>query len=182
MPARTPRASAVRSAAASDASALETATLILEVVPAVMDAVRQAMRRQTGDRLTIPQFRALNLLARLPRSSVRELADFLGVTLPTASALVDRLTRAGWVDVQTDAADRRRNLLALTRSGWSLWQTIASDAHADLARTLSGVGQDHRLRVLAGLKVLRDLFPSVQPEPPQAVRPLPPPARRLARS
>lgn len=164
------RATAPAPAPEADAAALEGASLVLEVVPAVMDALRQAMRRQAGDRLTVPQFRALNHLSRVPGTSIRELAEFLGVTLPTASALVDRLAKAGWVAAETDAEDRRRNLLQLTRSGWALWQTIARDAHADLARTLSSAGPRQREQVLAGLQVLRDLFPTVRP-PPAASNP-----------
>jgi DNA-binding MarR family transcriptional regulator len=88
---------------------LDCAQAVLEVMPAVMDAMRGAMRLQVGEPLTVPQFRCLNFIAQRPGSSVSAVAAFLGVTLPTASVMVDRLVRAGAVAPRTAAADRRRS-------------------------------------------------------------------------
>ena len=69
---------------------------VLDVLPDAMDAIRSGMRSQLDTRLSVPQFRCLNFVDRQPGCSLGELAAFLGVTMPTASAMVDRLVRAGY--------------------------------------------------------------------------------------
>jgi DNA-binding MarR family transcriptional regulator len=78
------------------------------VLPGVMDAMRQAMRAQLDGPLTVPQFRGLNFIDHHPGCSVSALAGFLGVTLATASAMADRLVRAGYLQSQDGRSDRRR--------------------------------------------------------------------------
>ena len=96
---------------APDASAAECAAQLIAVVPGVMDALRASMRSNIGDALSVPQFRCLGFIARNPACSVSDVAAFLGVTMPTASAMVDRLVRAAHVVAVTSSADRRRTEL-----------------------------------------------------------------------
>src|SRR4030095_7700557 len=72
----------------------ECAAAVLDTVPAVMDALRAATRQHVGEQMSVPQFRCLHFVSREPRCSISDVAAFLGVTLPTASAMVDRLARA----------------------------------------------------------------------------------------
>jgi DNA-binding MarR family transcriptional regulator len=131
---------------------------VLQVIPAVMDALRNAMRHHVGDQLSVPQFRCLNFIAHAPGASVSAVAAFLGVTLPTASTMVDRLVRAGAVEPQVSPDDRRRSQLRLTDAGATQLAEIRLGARAELAQVLvSRSGGD--LRTLhAGLAVLREVF------------------------
>jgi DNA-binding MarR family transcriptional regulator len=72
--------------------------------------------RAPGD-LTVPQLRALLHVRRRPGEGLSPLADHLGMSAPAASALVDRLVRAGLVDRAADPAERRRIQLRLTAEG-----------------------------------------------------------------
>jgi len=140
--------------------AADSAAEVLDVVPAVMDALRHAMRSHVGDQLSVPQFRCLNFIGHQPGASVSAVAAFLGVTLPTASAMVDRLVRAGAVEPRTAADDRRRSQLHLTDAGAAQLAQIRVGARAELAEVLAGRSAEE-LRVLhAGLAVLRDVFVS----------------------
>jgi DNA-binding MarR family transcriptional regulator len=131
---------------------------VLEVVPALMDVLRTAMRRQVGDQLSVPQFRCLNFIARHPGGSIGAAAAFLGVAMPTASVMVDRLVRAGAVEPRTSAADRRRAELFVTEAGRALLTEIRRGAHDELARVLSARTPQELSQVQAGLSVLRQAF------------------------
>ncbi|WP_374565361.1 MarR family winged helix-turn-helix transcriptional regulator [Ideonella sp.] len=131
---------------------------MLEVIPAVMDALRNAMRHHVGDQLSVPQFRCLNFIAQQPGASVSAVAAFLGVALPTASAMVDRLVRAGAVEPRTAADDRRRSQLHLTAAGADQLAQIRLGARAELAQVLASRSADELRTLSAGLAVLRQVF------------------------
>lgn len=131
---------------------------VLDTVPAVMDALRGAMRAHVGDQLSVPQFRCLNFVAHKPGASIGDVAAFLGVTMPTASAMVDRLVRAGSVWPDTDPQDRRRSRLQVTDAGRAQLRDIRSGAHSDLARTLAARSADELRALQAGIDVLRLAF------------------------
>lgn len=143
---------------ASTASVGDSASEVLEVIPAVMDALRNAMRNHVGDQLSVPQFRCLNFIAQQPGASVSAVAAFLGVALPTASAMVDRLVRAGAVEPRTAADDRRRSQLHLTAAGAAQLAQIRLGARAELAQVLASRSADELRTLNAGLAVLRQVF------------------------
>ncbi len=143
---------------------LDCADAVLDVMPLVMDAMRGAMRQQVGEQLSVPQFRCLNFIAHEPGCSVSAVAAFLGVTLPTASALVDRLAKAGAVAPATAEADRRRSELQLTRGGRALLRQIRRGARAEFARALAGCSGDDLQALQAGLALLQRAFRSTRPD------------------
>lgn len=151
---REPGPSALRSQAEACAGA------VLEVVPAVMDALRAAMRRHVGEQLSVPQFRCLNFIAMEPGCSVSAVAGFLGVTLPTASAMVGRLVQAGAVSSRADPGDRRCMRLRLTAAGRAQLQQIRRGARDDLAAALAHHGAAELQDLQRGLQSLREAFQS----------------------
>jgi len=130
----------------------------MDVVPQVMDALRMAMRQHVGEQLSVPQFRCLAFVAREPGVSIGTVANFLGVTMPTASAMVDRLMRAGQMASRTSSADRRRLELELTPAGRALLRRIRRDAQSELAQSLASHGEHDLQKVREGLAVLRNAF------------------------
>lgn len=145
-------------AGAPPALARACADQVLDVVPGVMDAMRAAMRLHVGDQLSVPQFRALVFIGRTPGASVGAVAAFLGVTMPTASAMVDRLVRAGAVQHSADPADRRRHQIHLTPAGRAQLQALRRQAREDFARTLAGHEAEDLRTLQAGLAVLHKVF------------------------
>jgi len=67
--------------------------------------------------VTMAQMRVLMLLAAGAETRMSELAGALGVSLSTASGLVDRLVESHLVGRHTDIADRRQVLVSLTGDG-----------------------------------------------------------------
>ena len=88
--------------------------------------------------LTFTQLRALFVLA--PQSQrVSDLANALGMSLASASALSDRLVRQGLVTRRPDASDRRSVLLQLTATG---------------ARTLRRIDRAQTIRMTRAIRLM----------------------------
>ncbi len=141
-----------------DASAAECAAQLIAVVPGVMDALRASMRSNIGDALSVPQFRCLGFIARNPACSVSDVAAFLGVTMPTASAMVDRLVRAAHVVAVTSSADRRRTELRVNAPGKALLDRIRAGARRDMAAALGGADAADLAAVQQALTLLHRVF------------------------
>lgn len=147
------------------------AALTLETIPLVMRAIRTLMRAGAGTELkdlTVPQFRALGFIDRNRGTSLKAVADHLGMSMPGASRLIDALVQRNLVE-RTLAADRRYVTLNLLPAG--------EDERA-IARQRTQQGLDARFKRLTpaertllakALPVLRDLFgddaPSQTQEP-----------------
>lgn len=142
----------------------DCARRLLEVLPSAMDLLRSAMRSHVGEQISVPQFRALNFVARPPGCTVGELAAFIGVTMPTASALADRLARAGWLQAQPDPQDRRRSRLQATAAGHGQLGQIARGARGELAARLAGCSAGELATLESGLEVLQRLSRSATTE------------------
>jgi DNA-binding MarR family transcriptional regulator len=67
--------------------------------------------------LTMAQFRALLVLAHEAPLAIGALGEKLGVGLPAASRIVDRMVTDGLVERSDDPADRRRALVRLAPQG-----------------------------------------------------------------
>jgi DNA-binding MarR family transcriptional regulator len=131
---------------------------VLDVLPAVMNALRSGMRARIGEGLTVPQFRCLAFVERSAGASITEVAGFLGVSLATASALVDRLVRGGYVLAGTAAEDRRRSRLHLSGSGRALLKRMRRGAQRELASALATRSSAELASLMNGLAVLRATF------------------------
>ncbi len=145
-------------AAAATSEALDAAAALLVAMPHVMDAFRVAMRHQLDESLSVPHFRALRFVADRRGSSISELAAFLGVTLPTASAMVDRLVKSGHARARVAADDRRRVELAATRAGTTLLERIRRAAQRELAGELGAFDPEELACVLRAMNLLQRSF------------------------
>ena len=138
------------------------AARVMGVLPGVMDAMRLAMRAQLDGPLTVPQFRGLNFIEGHPGCSVSALAGFLGVTLATASAMADRLVRAGYLQSRDCCTDRRRSELLLCTLGKAVLERMRQQTQSDLARSLQGRTPQELTALVDGLGVLEAAFRLVE--------------------
>jgi DNA-binding MarR family transcriptional regulator len=116
------------------------------------------MRAARQHDLSVPQFRTLAFLSRHPGSSLSAAAEFIGLTLPTMSVLIEGLVQRGLVDRVPDRIDRRRVLLSLTAAG-ELQHTNALEGAATwLVEVLKPLDAIEREGVVQALQVLRPLF------------------------
>lgn len=63
------------------------------------------------------QVRALLYLEEKGTSTVGQIAEWLGLSEPSASQLVDRLVRSGYAERSQDPSDRRRALVRPSKAG-----------------------------------------------------------------
>ena len=70
--------------------------------------------------LSMAQFRTLLTIDHAQPATISELARLMGVGLPAASHIVDRLVNLGLVERYEDLADRRRTLTQLSPAGQQL--------------------------------------------------------------
>jgi len=131
---------------------------ILEVVPLVMQALRTEMRSHRGPELSVPHFRVLAYLNRNEGASLSDVADYVGLRLPSMSTLVDGLVTRGLVSREPSPKDRRRIALCLTARGRATLAAARRATHAGLARLLTALSNEDQATVVAAMHALRPLF------------------------
>jgi DNA-binding MarR family transcriptional regulator len=115
-------------------------------------------------RLSVVQLRALTVLRRFGVGNLGQLAAGMGVTLSTASRLVDRLVTAGLVDRQPSPRSRRELALVVTDLGSELLERYDDLRLHELRGLLDRLPPDRRPEVVAALGELTDV-PAPVPVP-----------------
>lgn len=141
-----------------DATAQETAVELLDVVPRVMRTLRAQMRSHRTADLSVPEFRTLGFLDHHPGASLSDVADHIGLTLPSMSKLVDKLVDRKLVTREFDTDDRRRVTLGLTGRGRAILEAARAPTQAYLAEALTALSPAERTTVVQAMRVLRPLF------------------------
>ncbi len=136
----------------------ECAREVLETVPLVMRTVRAEMRRHRTADLSVPQFRALNFLHHQAGASLSQVAEHIGLTLPSVSLLVDGLVERKLILRNTSAADRRRVTLTLTARGQSVLDAAHGATQAALAEKLAALPAKDQMIVIQAMQALHPLF------------------------
>jgi DNA-binding MarR family transcriptional regulator len=131
---------------------------ILEVVPLIMRAIRAEMRSHRTPDLSVPQFRALAYLSHHAGASLSEVAEHIGLTLPSMSKMMDGLVTRQLVTREISASDRRRVTLRLTPLGWATWQSAREAAQAHLSQILAALSATERATVVQTMQALRPIF------------------------
>ncbi len=147
---------------------------LLEVMPLVMQDLRRTMRGHSAPELRVPELRSLAFLGRYPGSNLTDLAEHIGVSLPSMSKMVDTLAYRGFIDRQPDAEDRRRVRLGLTQAGQSVLAAAREAVQAAFTVKLSRLSAQDIDALTQGLRLLRRLFgitPQTANQPTQTARP-----------
>jgi DNA-binding MarR family transcriptional regulator len=147
-------------------TAEDCAALMLDVIPAVMRTIRARMRTDASVELTVVQFRALVRADRGGGASVSEIAEHVGLTLPSASKLVQGLFRRGYLRRSAHQRDRRVSIVTSTPKGHRALESARRAARQHLAGMLRNVGPRRRAQVAAALTAMRPIFVTTAPAPP----------------
>ncbi|MFQ4137995.1 MarR family winged helix-turn-helix transcriptional regulator [Nodosilinea sp. PGN35] len=131
---------------------------IMTVVPGVTRFLRAGIRRHGKPQLSLSQLRVLYFLRRRSQSSLSEVADYLDVTRPTMSAMVERLVQRGLVNRVSNPTERRRIVLTLTAAGEAEMARVYDATLQTVADRLAGLSETQLQQVQAGLAILSDLF------------------------
>jgi MarR family transcriptional regulator for hemolysin len=131
---------------------------LLDVMPLVMQDLRRTMRGHASPDLRVPELRSLAFLRHSPGSNLTDLAEHIGVSLPSMSKLVDTLAYRGFIDRQSDPDDRRRVRLRLTTDGLAVLSVAREAVKTAFAVKLARLDASAIETVTMGLRHLRQLF------------------------
>ena len=148
-------------------SAETLAALLADTVPLVMRTIRADMRKHSGDDLSVPQFRTLMFLRRNPGASISEVAEHIGLTLPSISKMIDRLEARDLIRRFAAPNDRRRTCLELTPLGTATLKAAADASREHLAEKVAALTPEQRAHLIEALHNLRGVFSS-EPTTPGA--------------
>jgi DNA-binding MarR family transcriptional regulator len=115
-------------------------------------AVAARSLSEAGDEVTLPQYRALVVLASQGPQGTAELAAALSVNPSTATRMCDRLVRKGLVRRHRQSGDRRAVRIALTTAGRDLVTEVSRRRRAELARLLGALPAREHEPVIAAFR------------------------------
>ncbi|HMB94875.1 MAG TPA: MarR family transcriptional regulator [Tepidisphaeraceae bacterium] len=115
------------------------------------------MRSHRGG-LSVPQFRTLVLLESSPTKNLSAVAEFLGVSLPTASRMVTCMVRKGFVHRRECPNDRRQVELVLTSRGAAIMEKSRRATQQEIARELQSLDQTDRDAIFRAMRMLQIVF------------------------
>jgi DNA-binding MarR family transcriptional regulator len=131
-------------------------------VDPVVDAVIAASRAlvavaarsvaASGEEVTLPQYRALVILASRGPQRVADLAAALDVNPSTATRMCDRLVRKRLVRRHRSASDRRSVQVVLSESGRRLIDEVSRYRRRDVSRIVRRMPQASRTQVVEALR------------------------------
>ncbi|HUC86951.1 MAG TPA: MarR family transcriptional regulator [Candidatus Saccharimonadales bacterium] len=109
----------------------QSPTSIQEEIINLAYQIARQMRKQFSshldaklhEKISSYQIHALYTLTQRS-ATMGELAEEMNISLPSATALVDRLVRSGWVERQPDPTDRRIIRLTITEHGGKLCEAM----------------------------------------------------------
>ena len=137
----------------------------MEVVPRVMQHIRIEMRSHRTLGLSVPELRTLIYLYRNEGVSLSEVAERIGLKLPSMSKTVEALVTRKLVIRRALANDRRYISLRLSSQGLAELKRTRQITEARLAEALSALLPEQQARVIEALKMLGQVF---TPEAPPA--------------
>ena len=125
--------------------------------------VEERMLRNTKNNdLSICDMHMLECVSQSPRkeATISEIAQALGITLPTVTVAVKRLQQKGYVTKQRDASDGRVMQVALTPQGKKM-DAAHRYFHENMVRTIvRDMEPDELSSLMSALARLNDFFES----------------------
>ena len=142
-------------------SAQDCAHEVLEVVMLILRIIRTVIRSGRAPDLSVQQFRSLFFLNLQPGSTLSDMAENIGLTLPSMSKMIDNLVARELVTRHMCPTDRRRIRLMLTASGKALIDQALLAVQSALAERLTDLPAGERTAIARTMQTLR---PIITPE------------------
>jgi DNA-binding MarR family transcriptional regulator len=130
----------------------ESATDLLVTASRALVAIAAKSLAQVEDQVTLPQYRALVILASRGRLRPVDLADALDVSPSTATRMCDRLVRKELVERVHSDNDRREVELRLSADGRSLVSEVSNRRRRDVRRVLSRMPIEQQRQLIEALQ------------------------------
>ncbi|GGZ32514.1 MarR family winged helix-turn-helix transcriptional regulator [Streptomyces poonensis] len=108
------------------------------------------------ERVTLPQFRMLVVLAARGPTKLVVLAEQLQVAPSTAMRMVDRLIAAGLADRQVNPGNRRETLLRLTEEGRRTVEDVMARRRTEIAGVVQRLEPRQRVALVEALAAFNE--------------------------
>jgi DNA-binding MarR family transcriptional regulator len=145
-----------------DAEDVEAVTAAVLTASRLLVSVSARSLGAAGERVTLPQFRMLVVLAGRAESKLVTLAERLAVNPSTAMRMVDRLTAAGLVSREVNPESRREVLLRLTPAGRLIVDQVTMNRRKEIAAIVARMPPGQRTGLVTALRA----FSEAGGEPP----------------
>jgi DNA-binding MarR family transcriptional regulator len=146
-------------------SGKDLAALLMDVVPLIMRYIRTEMRSRRMRGLSVPQFRSLIFLRRNEGSSLSEVANHIGLTLPSASKVIEVLVTRKLVARTELRNDRRYSSLKLTKLGQTTLLQAQRGTEAGLAERLDALSPARQKMAVETMRALSYIFKPTEKSP-----------------
>ncbi|MBC7246971.1 MAG: MarR family transcriptional regulator [Actinobacteria bacterium] len=123
---------------------------ILNAARIMVNILAEALLREGGEQITVPQFRILDMVANLTGKPA-EIARMLSVSPPAVTFLLERLEAKGLLRREPLTSDRRRVEVALTEEGADLVRRVNTRRRRLLQSILRRMDDPARDRLASSL-------------------------------
>ncbi len=143
------------------------------LVDATMQAIHQIARsvyalsssHPTLAERTPAQIRALGFLSRTRTQTVGELAEAMGVTISTASGLVDKLVDEQLAERSTNPDDRRQVLIRLAPAAAEMQTELRAIRRRQVLTAVDALEPNQRDCFLESIQAIADALTEIDPLP-----------------
>lgn len=141
--------------AAAAPSTTKVADAVLTASRALVGVAARSLAGRVED-ITMPQFRALVVLAEGGPLRPVDLASALGTSSSTVTRLCDRLVKKDLIARRRTEEDRREVQLELTRAGRRLLDEVTAARRADIVGILDKVAPGRRAEIASALQLFSE--------------------------
>ena len=129
---------------------LELVEMIFKVTQLIKKEIISDDKKST---LSAPQFYTLMLISRRENISMSEVASDFHIELPSATSMINKLSKLGLVKRIEDINDRRLVRLTLTKKGKMILRKAINQRKNKLKGFLSQLDDDNKLKLLSVLQI-----------------------------
>ncbi|MDX3106422.1 MarR family winged helix-turn-helix transcriptional regulator [Nonomuraea angiospora] len=109
-----------------------------------------------GDRVTLPQFRMLVVLAGHGETKLVTMAELLGVNSSTAMRMADRLVAAGLIVREVNPHNRRESLMRLTDEGRRIVDEVTARRREEIGAIVARMSARQRRALISAMNAFNE--------------------------
>jgi DNA-binding MarR family transcriptional regulator len=106
--------------------------------------------------LTIGQIEILHFIKSKKQILMKDVSDFLGITPPSATSLINNLVLNDMLERSYDRSDRRIVLLSLTKKGSEIFEKAHKERMKIFEKIMSSLSPEEKSSLLNILKKIND--------------------------
>jgi len=92
--------------------------------------------------LTDQQWRIIRALAEFKEAEILTLSEWCTIHPASLSRILPKMEQGGLITRRTNAADKRRVIVALTENGWALYESLVPETEAIYASLIADIGHE----------------------------------------